>query len=51
MMKLMFVTTLKKNRKPLAIYTKKYENILLMGDYNLVVKETNMKVVLQPTLV
>ena len=45
----MFVTTFKKIWKPLAIYIKKYENILLMGYYNFVVKETNMKVFLQPT--
>ena len=30
--------------KALDVYSKKYENILLMGDFNVDVKETNMKV-------
>ena len=37
-------THLEQIRKALDIYSKKYENILLMGDYNVDVKETNMKV-------
>ena len=38
-----FSTHLGKIRKVLDIYTKKYGNILLMGNYN-VVKETNLEV-------
>lgn len=30
--------------KALDIYRKKHENILLMGDYNIDVKETNIRV-------
>ena len=37
-------THLEQIKKALDIYSKKYENILLMGDYNVDVKETNMKV-------
>ena len=37
-------THLEQIRKSLDIYSKKYENILLMGDYNVDVKEKNMKV-------
>ena len=39
----LFLFTLNKLGK-CYIYRKKYENILLMGDYNVDVKETNMKV-------
>ena len=35
---------LKQIRKALDIYSKKYENVLLMGDYNVNVKETNINV-------
>ena len=37
-------THLEQIKKALDMYSKKYENILLMGDYNVDVKEANMKV-------
>ena len=43
-MELMFLLTLTQIRKALDISSKKYLDILLMGDYNVDLKETNMNV-------